>query len=255
MPDSEFKLRFRLSRPYFRAVLSLISDHAEFKSIPGKQPKMCVELHLLGLFKILGSTDGEGRSVDFLSVGGLTAESLLAKRCIRALNSLVSNITTTYWFIYGTLFPLLTRPQDHGEDYFSRKASYAINGLVICDDQSRIRYGNVGWPGSSHDNRTSNVLVPAFKTSAGGQLSVKKIHFSKCLAQVRIQIKATIELIRPCKILHNMAIADPVPDDWIEPEPGVDFDGDDEDKYLAPSGEIAEDRRDVLSGLAFDIAF
>lgn len=111
---------------------------------------------------------------------------------------------------------------------------------------------------------------------------MKKIHFSKCLAQVRIrvehcigmlkrrfpllskirsslrtkaEIKATIELIRPCKILHNMAIADPVPDDWIEPEPGVDFDGDDEDKYLAPSGEIAEDRRDVLSGLAFDIAF
>ncbi|EEY69719.1 uncharacterized protein PITG_06198 [Phytophthora infestans T30-4] len=245
MPDSKFKLQYKLSRPYFRP------------------------LHLLCLLKILGSTDGEGRSADFLSVGGHTAESLLAKRCIRALNSLISariEKTSSFphciGFIDGTLFPLLTRPQDHGEDYFSRKASYAINGLVICDDQSRICYENVGWSGSSYDNRvwrnckvalnkdryfghdqyllgdsayqTPNVLVPAFKTSADVQLSVKKIQFTKCLAKVRIPIKATIKLIRTCMILHNMAIADPVPDDWIEPEPRIDFDGEDEDEYLAP---------------------
>lgn len=35
------------------------------------------------------------------------------------------------------------------------------------------------------------------------------------------QLKATIELIGACMILHNMAIADPISNDWIlEPEPG-----------------------------------
>eukprot|EP00644_Phytophthora_capsici_P018693 jgi/Phyca11/131810/e_gw1.116.7.1 len=282
MPGSEFKLHFRLSRSFFLAVCALIADYPEFTSTPGKQQRMSVELHLLGLLKILGSADGEGY--------------VLAKRTIRALNSLkakvitwpasqerreiseriknVSTLPKCIGLIDGTLFPLLSRPQDHGEDYFSRKASYAINGLVICDDLCRIRYENIGWPGSSHDNRvwrnckvalnqdtyfdddqyllgdsayqSSRVMVPAFKTSQGGQLDIKETVFNKCLATIRIrvehcigmlkgrfpllrrlrcamrnkkQIKDAIELIRTCMILHNMAIADPIPPEWIEPEP------------------------------------
>ncbi|KAF4136380.1 DDE superfamily endonuclease, partial [Phytophthora infestans] len=103
----------------------------------------------------------------------------------------------------------------HCEDYYSRKGSYAINSLVICDDLRRIRYENVGWPGSSHDNRvwrncwvnlekpsffgvdeyllgdsayqSSNIMVPAYKTSSGGQLDIKEEYFNKRLARIRIR--------------------------------------------------------------------
>ncbi|EGZ25599.1 hypothetical protein PHYSODRAFT_326590 [Phytophthora sojae] len=92
MPESEFKLQFRLSRRYFTAVCELIADNAEFRSTPGKQTRMSVELHLMGLLRTLGSTDGEGHSADFLSVGGHTPEHLLAKRVVRALNSLRSKV-------------------------------------------------------------------------------------------------------------------------------------------------------------------
>jgi hypothetical protein len=36
--------------------------------------------------------------------------------------------------IYGTLLPLETRPLINGEDYFTRKGFYGINGLITCAD-------------------------------------------------------------------------------------------------------------------------
>ena len=55
--------------------------------------------------------------------------------------------------IDGTLLPLATKPQLHGENYLSRKRFYAIVMLVVCDDQSRMIHCHIGWPGSVHDNR------------------------------------------------------------------------------------------------------
>ncbi|KAE9039102.1 hypothetical protein PR002_g5668 [Phytophthora rubi] len=49
MPESEFKHHFRLSRQFFLAVCTLIADHEEFQSVPGKHQKMSVELHLMRL--------------------------------------------------------------------------------------------------------------------------------------------------------------------------------------------------------------
>ena len=54
--------------------------------------------------------------------------------------------------IDGTLFPLAFAPMVNGEDYYTRKGDYAIKGLVICDDASRITWVEMGWPGSVHDN-------------------------------------------------------------------------------------------------------
>ncbi|POM67168.1 LOW QUALITY PROTEIN: hypothetical protein PHPALM_16873 [Phytophthora palmivora] len=154
----------------------------------------------------------------------------------------VSELPNCIGLIDGTLFPLSQRLEDHGEDFFSRKSSYAINGLIFCDDRERIRYENIG---SSHDNRPSDVLVPAFKKCRGVQLSLKEITFNTQLAKIRIRVehcigtlkgrfpllkrlcarprnvnelKSTISLIRAAIILHNLTINDKLPDGWIEHE-------------------------------------
>jgi hypothetical protein len=55
-------------------------------------------------------------------------------------------------FIDGTHLGLAFKPTKDGEEYFTRKQSYAVATLVSCDDMRRIRYLNVGWPGSVHSN-------------------------------------------------------------------------------------------------------
>ncbi len=54
-------------------------------------------------------------------------------------------------FVDGTHLGLAYKPEVHGEEYFTCKQQYAINSMVICDDCRRIRYINIGWPGSVHD--------------------------------------------------------------------------------------------------------
>ncbi|OWY95948.1 hypothetical protein PHMEG_00033908 [Phytophthora megakarya] len=68
----------------------------------------------------------------------------------------------------GTLFPLASKPSSHGEDYYSRKASYSVNALITCDDVARVRDIVVGWPGSVHDNRvwTNSRLAMRPKTTS-----------------------------------------------------------------------------------------
>ena len=55
--------------------------------------------------------------------------------------------------IDGTHLNLNTRPEFCGEEYYTWKNYYAISALLIVDDNKCIRYANVGWPGSIHDNR------------------------------------------------------------------------------------------------------
>jgi hypothetical protein len=47
---------------------------------------------------------------------------------------------------------LSSRPENCGEEYFTRKGRYAVSALIIVDDKKRIRHASVGWPGSVHDN-------------------------------------------------------------------------------------------------------
>jgi DDE superfamily endonuclease len=113
--------------------------------------------------------------------------------------------------IDGTLLPLASRPLLHGENYLSRKKFYAIVMLVVCDDQSRILYYHVGWPGSVHDNRVwrtcalyknheqyfsrqeyllgdsaftaSDLMIPPFKNPAGGNMSGNRAAFNTLLSK------------------------------------------------------------------------
>ena len=40
----------------------------------------------------------------------------------------------------------------NGEDYYTRKGNYTIKGLFIYDDDARITWVKMGWPGSVHNN-------------------------------------------------------------------------------------------------------
>jgi hypothetical protein len=55
--------------------------------------------------------------------------------------------------IDGTLIVLENKPVKYHECYYSCKSCYALNVMIVCDDQRRITYYYAGWPGSSHDNR------------------------------------------------------------------------------------------------------
>jgi len=98
-----------------------------------------------------------------------------------------------------TLFTLAFAPTLNAEDYFTRKGSYAIMGLFVCDDTAKITLIEIGWPGSIHDNQVwsnsdvylskekyfskkeyllgdsafsaSTVMVPAFKKGQNANLS------------------------------------------------------------------------------------
>ncbi|GMF44453.1 unnamed protein product [Phytophthora fragariaefolia] len=171
MPNTEFKLHFRLSRQFFTAVCSLIADPEVFKNVTGKQNKMNVVLHLMGLLRTLCSADGEGRSAYFLSVGGHTPEDILAKRTVQVLNSLRSKV--------------------------------------------------IMWPGEDERQEISQ------------------------------RIKNASTLPQSSMILHNMAIADPMPPKWIEPEPGTGDDADEDDDPLIHDSITGAERRDYLADLVF----
>jgi len=40
----------------------------------------------------------------------------------------------------------------NAQDYFTRKGDYETNGLVICDNASRITSIDMEWTGSVHNN-------------------------------------------------------------------------------------------------------
>lgn len=55
-------------------------------------------------------------------------------------------------FADGSLLPLDTKPARHDYyDYWSRKYSYGLNALFVCDDENRVTYMKLGWGGSTHD--------------------------------------------------------------------------------------------------------
>jgi hypothetical protein len=69
------------------------------------------------------------------------------------MNQLNYGFQNCIGIIDGTLIFLLHHPIHYGDSYYCRKnAYYAINVQIICNDQIRIRYIYVGWPGSTHGN-------------------------------------------------------------------------------------------------------
>ena len=96
--------------------------------------------------------------------------------------------------------------------------------LVVCDDNARIMYYHVGWPGSVHNNRvwvTCNLclnapahfseneyllgdsaftagryMVPPFKTVSGKELSNNPTEFNTLLAKPRVKSEHCIGIMK-----------------------------------------------------------
>jgi hypothetical protein len=82
-----------------------------------------------------------------------------------------------YYFPYcvgaidGTHLGLAFKPELDQEDYWTKKQSYTIFATVICDSK-KIRYLNVGWPGSVHDQRV-------FQNSVISKTPTKSFFYSR----------------------------------------------------------------------------
>ena len=249
LSEKEFKFHFRISRTAFTQIVQLLKDHVAFKrkSSTGPLPK-CPSHQLLVLMKYYGCQGNAASSVGLSSFFGVGAGVI--DRCREnALVALLSLEDRTYYWpdeeerrkiasrikrdylfpncvglIDGTLLPLSERPILHGENYMSRKRFYAIVMLVVCDDEGRILYYHIGWPGSVHDNRVwrncklfkessnmfsrkeyllgdsaftaSQVMIPPFKTNAGSFLPSSRSAFNTLLSKPRVKSEHCIGILK-----------------------------------------------------------
>lgn len=56
-------------------------------------------------------------------------------------------------FVDGTLIPLATAPRNNAERFWTRKFFYAFNIMLVCDINRSVRYYELGFSGSAHDQR------------------------------------------------------------------------------------------------------
>jgi DDE superfamily endonuclease len=251
LDDTEFLHHFRVSRGSFWELVSLLEGHPAFlrrsSDSRGAPPKPASH-QLLVLLKYYGCQGNQASSRTLSAFFGV-ASGVIDDCRNNALDALLSLEERTYiWpdaeerriiasriqqkykfphcvgLIDGTLLPLASRPLLHGENYLSRKRFYAIVMLVVCDDNSRITYYHVGWPGSVHDNRVwrncqlykrqeeyfsnrqyllgdsaftaSTIMIPPFKSSAGRTLSNNKTAFNTLLAKPRVKSEHCIGILK-----------------------------------------------------------
>ena len=248
--DTEFRFHFRVSRSTFWELVNALSYHPAFQrrsDARGPPPKPASH-QLLVLLKYYGCEGNQAASIAlgrFFGVASGVIDSCRKNALIALLSleertyiwpdaeerhQIAKRIKEQYRFpncvglIDGTLLPLATRPLLHGENYLSRKRFYAIVMLVVCDDQGRILYYHMGWPGSVHDNRVwrncqlnrrpgeffskkqyllgdsaftaSAIMIPPFKTSAGGTLTNNKTAFNTLLAKPRVKSEHCIGILK-----------------------------------------------------------
>jgi hypothetical protein len=246
--DDEFLFHYRMTKQNFWELHDLIKDHDIFKRTgPGRQQGPPA-YQLLVLLKYLGSQGIAASNLSMASyfrIGRGTAETF-RRRALIAVLSLESRaylwpdenerkemsrrIKAYYHFpncvgmIDGTLLPLEFKPSLYGENYYSRKKVYAIQMLVVCDDNARITYYHCGWPGSVHDNRVWRTcgmgmdpnkffskneyllgdsafqvgphLVPAFKTAKGVNMNPNEAAFNLLLSSPRVKSEHCIGILK-----------------------------------------------------------
>ena len=185
--DEEFLMWFRVTRETFKKILPIFAKHSEFNHPKGQAKHIRPTTHLLVTLKYFGA-DGNGASSkkmrDMLQMGKGTVDNYINRTIdiilrhaeeyvfwpsaeerkniserIRSKHSFPSCVG----FIDSTHLGLAMKPEHCGEEYWTRKQSYAISALLVVDDRLRIRYINVGWPGSVHDNRVWSNSKPFLK--------------------------------------------------------------------------------------------
>ena len=246
--DDEFLRLFRVSRNSFNLLLAEMERSPVFnKSHKFKKPRpvfqqLLVFLYRVGRFGSSGSCHEVGL---FFGIATGSVRNYVAN-VVEALKMMEPEVV--YWpsdeerqemktrlsptgfrhcvgFADGTLIPLTTKPKIFHECYYCRKHFYALNVLVVCDDNSRIIYHYGGWPGSTHDNRVfknsllyrhrnqffspleyvigdsaysdNSIMVQSFKKRQNEQnLPRDKELFNSQLATIRIKIEHCIGMLK-----------------------------------------------------------
>lgn len=250
LSDADFLFHFRVTREKHEQLVNLIKDHPVFqRSSDARGPHAKPASHqLLVLLKYYGS-EGNGASSralsNFFGVGTGTIDEYRNNALVALLSleeqtyfwptpnerKAIANRIKQQWhfpncvgLIDGTLLPLASRPLLHGENYLSRKKFYAIVMLIVCDDQGRVLYYHLGWPGSVHDNhvwRTCKLntkcddffsaleyllgdsaftpgkhIVPAFKNPPGQAMPENHSAFNTLLASPRVKSEHCIGVLK-----------------------------------------------------------
>jgi hypothetical protein len=255
--DEEFLGTFRMSRESFHLFVEEMKTKKAFTTPANSSHQRPIPFQLLVyLYRIgkEGSAGGSFQVSQYFAIGKGSVENYV-RRTIKALHEIMDEVV--YWpdkdqrkemrnrlsaygfrhcigIIDGTLVVLDFRPEAFHECYYSRKSFYAINVMIVCDDQRRIIYYNAGWPGSTHDNRVfrnsqlflnrgeyfsqneyllgdsaysaSPIMVQSFKKqSSQAKLPDNHEFFNTQLAQVRIVSEHTIGILtgRFCCLKRN----------------------------------------------------
>jgi hypothetical protein len=162
----------------------LFKNHPAFTSNVKQRHHFSHKLHLLVALKYFGSQGNAASALhvkDGLDIGKGSVLNYV-DRAVAAINSfgkrsifwpsaaerveISSRIKEQHLFpkvvgtVDGTHVGLAFKPSLHGEEYYTRKSQYAVVAMVVNDDKRRIRYLNIGWPASVHDERVwSNTTV------------------------------------------------------------------------------------------------
>ena len=186
MNDEEFFTTFRIDRPTFFSLLDLIKDHPAIschRGGPEQRRHFSPELHLLTTLKYFGSEGNGAAGIKIKEGLGIGKGTVLnyVNRTVTALLSLEADclfwpsieerteiagrIRAKHHFPYcvgiidGTHLGLAVKPEEYGEEYWTRKQQYALAVLVFVDDQKRIRHLHIGWPGYVQGNFWRNSKV------------------------------------------------------------------------------------------------
>ena len=197
LSDEQFKQYSRMDKTSFVHILGLIEDDPVFHNnsrIKQMYPwyQLAVALHRFG-------TDGNGSSIDGVALQvGISHGSIAnyTRRVIKALLALKDNyirwpnaaeraeishrfalkhgLFGAVGIVDGTPVHFFQRPGLDGEIWWTRKMRYSMNVQLICDDNGRIIYYILGWPGSVYDatifNQCRMCLTPAEFFSLGEYL-------------------------------------------------------------------------------------
>jgi hypothetical protein len=175
-PDTEFKQIVRVEKRTFQYLLNLIKYNPIFVN-ESRNTQKSVWVQLLIALDRLG-TNGNGSTIGRIARGGGIGNgtvTLYTNRVIKALlsikdtfirwpsaeerNNISDNFSAKYnlpgcvGVVDGTNAIIAQRPKIDGPTYWNRKGFYGINCQIVCDDQKRILFYQVGWPGSVGDSR------------------------------------------------------------------------------------------------------
>jgi hypothetical protein len=164
--DTEFLHSFRMTRESFFLLLDEMKTKCAF-TVPKFKKQQPVAYQLLVFLYHIGreGTAGSNMAVSQFFGIGLGSISNYIKRTIRALKEIKDDVV--YWpnqsegeemktqpaatrfrhcvgIIDGTLIVLDFCPQKYHKCYYLQKACYALNLMVICDDNRRITYYYTG---------------------------------------------------------------------------------------------------------------